>query len=118
MVPGPAAWLCAITYDMICTEICIRHRPKHIWPGIVKSLDVQVAEVMARVAEQVRDAQEEAERRAPILDALQEIGAMRAECAWLASYEKDDARFKVCTCLWGLHHPACWQPEDPLQAVS
>ena len=23
---------------------------------------------------------------------------MRAECAWLASYEKDSARFKVCFC--------------------
>ena len=47
------------------------------------------------MAEQVRDAEEEAERRAPILHALQEIASTRAECAWLAAYEKDSARFKV-----------------------
>ena len=56
---------------------------------------VQVAEVMAKVAEQVREAEDEAERRSPILNALQDITSMHAECAWLASYEKDDARFKV-----------------------
>ena len=50
---------------------------------------------MAKVAEQVREAEDEAERRNPILNALQDITSMRAECAWLASYEKDDARFKV-----------------------
>jgi hypothetical protein len=56
---------------------------------------VQVADVMAKVAEQVREAQDEAERRAPILEALQGIAAMRTECAWLASYEADEGRFKV-----------------------
>lgn len=62
----------------------------------------QVAEVMAKVAKQVRDAQEEAERRAPILEALKELESMRTECAWLASYETDDSRFKVCA-----SHKAC-----------
>ena len=57
--------------------------------------DVQVAEMMAKVAEQVREAEEEAERRGPVLTALQDLASMRTECAWLASYEKDDARFKV-----------------------
>ncbi|CAL5229870.1 g13281 [Coccomyxa viridis] len=54
----------------------------------------QVAEMMAKVAEQVREAEEEAERRGPVLTALQDLASMRTECAWLASYEKDDARFK------------------------
>ena len=76
---------------------------------------LQVAEVMAKVAEQVRDAEEEAERRAPILDMLQEIASMRAECAWLASYEKDSARFKVCSMLRaaGMQHIACRQRTCP-----
>ncbi len=50
---------------------------------------------MAKVAEQVREAEDEAERRSPILTGLQDFTSMRTECAWLASYEKDDARFKV-----------------------
>ena len=61
---------------------------------------------MAKVAEQVREAEEEAERRAPILDALQEVASMRAECAWLASYEKDSARFKVCIVISRSMHAA------------
>ena len=56
---------------------------------------MQMAEVMARVAEQVREAEDEAERRSPILTALEDIACMRTECAWLAAYEKDDARFKA-----------------------
>ena len=56
---------------------------------------MQEAEVMAKVGEQVRNAEDEAERRIGVLGALEGIASMRAECAWLASYEKDDARFKV-----------------------
>ena len=51
--------------------------------------------MMSKVAEQVREAQDEAERRAPILEVLQGIAAMRTECAWLATYEADEGRFKV-----------------------
>ena len=72
---------------------------------------------MAKVAEQVREAEEEAERRAPVLDALQDIAAMRAECAWLASYETDSARFKVCIrnpC--STHALHCLLTEDMLRA--
>ena len=56
---------------------------------------MQVAGVLAKVAEQVREAEDEAERRSSLLTALQDIASMRSECAWLASYEKDDGRFKV-----------------------
>ena len=73
---------------------------------MMHEMALQVAEVMAKVAEQVRDAEEEAERRAPNLDALQDIASMRAECAWLASYEKDSARFKVCFCSPCSRHAA------------
>lgn len=73
---------------------------------------MQVAEVMAKVGEQVRNAEDEAERRSGVLGALEDIASMRAECAWLASYEKDDARFKVSFissfCQQTLCHSWCY----------
>lgn len=52
----------------------------------------QVAEVLAKVARQVQDAEAEAERRRDILQAIDELQAMRAECTWLAGYDRDDSR--------------------------
>ena len=81
----------------ICTTGSQRSADRHHLRALQSCLDaMQVAEVMAKVAEQVREAEDEAERRSPILTALQDLTSMRTECAWLASYEKDDARFKVC----------------------
>ena len=55
----------------------------------------QVAEVLAKVVKQVSDAEAEAERRGGILAAIDELQSMRAECAWLTEYDRDDSRYKV-----------------------
>ncbi len=55
----------------------------------------QVAEVLAKVVKQVSAAEAEAERRSGILDAIEELQTMRAECSWLAEYDRDDSRYKV-----------------------
>ena len=61
----------------------------------------QVAEVLAKVVKQVSAAEAEAERRSGILDAIEELQTMRAECSWLAEYDRDDARYKVSVLCQG-----------------
>ncbi len=65
-----------------------------------------MAEVLAKVVKQVGDAEAEAERRSRILDAIEDLRSMRAECSWLTEYDRDDSRYKVrsplCDTLSGL----------------
>ena len=70
----------------------------------------QVAEQLAKVAQQVVDAEAEAARREGLLRAVEELQGARAECAWLTAYDADDARYKArhhltgC-CRWGCQLP-------------
>ena len=41
-------------------------------------------------------AEAEASRRAPLLAAIYQLEAVRAETAWLTAYEADADRYKVC----------------------
>ena len=61
-----------------------------------------MAEVLAKVVKQVSDAEAEAERRSGILAAIDDLQTMRAECAWLTEYDRDDSRYKVRNewCAW------------------
>lgn len=58
----------------------------------LKGLPGQVAEVLAKVAKQVQDAEAEADKRRNILQAIEDLQAMRAECKWLVDYDRDDTR--------------------------
>ena len=62
----------------------------------------QVAEQLAKAVKQVADAEAEAARRGALLRAAEELQGARAECAWLAAYDADDARYKAGHPLWRL----------------
>ncbi|BDA44904.1 65-kDa microtubule-associated protein 4 [Coccomyxa sp. Obi] len=83
--------------EEICTE---SHMPVPALPSSgaapesQAAASAQVAEVLAKVVKQVSAAEAEAERRSCILDAIEELQTMRAECSWLAEYDRDDSRYK------------------------
>ncbi|CAL8469353.1 g8894 [Coccomyxa elongata] len=83
--------------EEICTE---SHMPVPALPASgaapesQAAVSAQVAEVLAKVVKQVSAAEAEAERRSGILDAIEELQTMRAECSWLAEYDRDDSRYK------------------------
>ncbi len=56
----------------------------------------QAAALLATAEGLLREAEDAAERREEVLDRLQELEVRREEAAWLAAYEADDGRYKVC----------------------
>ncbi|EIE21660.1 hypothetical protein COCSUDRAFT_66998 [Coccomyxa subellipsoidea C-169] len=81
----------------ICTESHMSLPPlphSEAAPDSHTAASAQVAEVLAKVVKQVGDAEAEAERRSRILDAIEDLRSMRAECSWLIEYDRDDSRYK------------------------
>ena len=57
----------------------------------------QAAALLATVEGLLCEVEAAAERRAEVLDRLEELELRREETAWLAAYEADDGRYKVST---------------------
>ena len=54
-------------------------------------------DVLEQLRRQTAEAEAEAARRAPVLALIKDMEAHAAEAQWLAEYEADEQRYKVCS---------------------